>query len=88
MLDKQGSTYLVKSEVAHKHTASLWIIIIQWTSHDDLTEKSAETFFILQTHFTSLTHKTREMTKIQNRTLRFDEKTATVVFCLNCLSAV
>ena len=27
------------------HTASFWNIIIQWTSHDDLTEKSAETFF-------------------------------------------
>ena len=24
---------------------SFWTITIQWTSHDDLTEKSAETFF-------------------------------------------
>ena len=26
------------------HTTSFWNIIIQWTSHDDLTEKFAETF--------------------------------------------
>ena len=60
------------------HTASFWNIIIQWTSHDDLTEKSAKTFF----HFTetALTHKTREMTKAQNCTLRFDEKTDFIEF--------
>ena len=60
------------------HTKSFWNIIIHWTSHDDLTEKYAETFF----HFTetALTHKTCEMTKTQNCTLQFDEKTASIEF--------
>ena len=60
------------------HAKSFWNIIIRWTSHDDLTEKSAETFF----HFTetALTHKTREMTKAQNCTLRFYEKTDSIEF--------
>ena len=58
------------------HTKS-WNIIIQWTSHDDLTEKSADTFF----HFTetALTNKTREMAKAQNCTLRFDEKIDSII---------
>ena len=30
------------------HTTSFWNIIVQWISHDDLTEKPVETFFILQ----------------------------------------
>ena len=46
------------------HTASFWNIIIQWTSHDDLTEKSAETFFILQ--YGDPKEKTCQMTEIQN----------------------
>ena len=53
-------------------------LIIRWTSHDDLTEKSAETFF----HFTeiALTHKTHVITKDQNCTLRFYEKTDSIEF--------
>ena len=60
-------------------TASSWNIIIQWTSHDDLTEKSAETFFILQ--YGDPKEKTCQMTEIQNCTLWFDKKTASVEFC-------
>ena len=53
-------------------TASSWNIIIQWTSHDDLTEKSAETFFIPQ--YGDPKEKTCRMTDIQNCTLWFDKK--------------
>ena len=35
------------------HTKSIWNIIIQWTYHDDLTEKYAETLFILKRLFWS-----------------------------------
>ena len=30
------------------HTASFWNITIQWTSHDDLTEKKSESFCVCQ----------------------------------------
>ena len=30
------------------HTASFWYITIQWTSHDDLTENSADDFYVCQ----------------------------------------
>ena len=55
-----------------------WNINIEWTTQDDLTENPAETFF----HFTetALTHKTCEMTKIQNCTLQLDKKTVSVDF--------
>ena len=51
------------------HTAPFWNIIIQWTSHDDLTEKSA---FISQ--YSDPKEKTCQMTEIQNFTLRLTEK--------------
>ena len=57
------------------HTASFWYITIQWTSHDDLTEKYFSHFTVNQNE------KTCQMTEIQNCTLRFDKKTASVEFC-------
>ena len=66
------------SLVGQFHTASFWNINIQWTSHDDLTEKSAKTFFSFYRDCSD--PKTREMTKIQNCTLQFDKKTVSVNF--------
>ena len=58
-----------------EHTASFWDITIQWTSHDDLTEK----YF---SHFTvNRNERTCQMTEIQNCTLWFDKKTASIEFC-------
>ena len=74
-----SSEGLVKLELILYHTASFWNIIIQWTSHDDLTEKSAETFFILQ--YSDPKEKTCQMIEIQNCTLQFDRKAASVEFC-------
>ena len=56
-------------------TASIWNITIQRTSHDDLTEKYFSHFTVNQNE------KTCQMTEIQNCTLRFDKKTASVEFC-------
>ena len=59
-------------EKEHSHTASFWNITVQWTSHDDLTEKICRHFFPF--YIDCFNQKTCEMTKIQNCTLQFDEK--------------
>ena len=56
------------------HTASVRNIIIQWSSHDGLTEKSVSLVS---------EQKIREMTKIQNCTLQFDKKNDSVKFHLD-----
>jgi len=66
---------------ARAPTTSIWNFTIQWTSHDDLTEKSADIF-----HFKHQ-KKPREMTEIQNCTLQFDEKTVEFRICTKVRSS-
>ena len=56
----------------NQYTTSFWNIIIQWTSYDDLTEKSAETFF----QFTVWCLKKKNLAKWQKvkTALWFDKK--------------
>jgi len=48
---------------ARAHTSSIWNFTIQWTSHDDLTEKSADIF-----HFK---HQTKNSLNNRNSKLHF-----------------
>jgi hypothetical protein len=59
-----------------RHSASFWNIIIQWTSHGDLTEKSAENFLILQ--YGDL--KKKNLSNDRNSKLHF------VIWQKNCFS--
>ena len=63
------------------HTACFRDIIIQWTSHDDLTEKNC---------FTKIANEMMMVKKkLLNGILWFDEKTAFVEFCQQvCLTQI
>ena len=61
-----------------KHTASFWNIIIQLTSHDDLTEK-----FVSLVSSAKLGNWKKKLSNDRNSncTLWFDRKTVSVEFC-------
>ena len=60
------------------HTKSFWNISFQWTSHDDLTEKYADTFHFKETF---LVQKNSLNDKSSKLVFAIWQKTVSVEFC-------